>query len=231
MNTVDNFTSSVTAAVHSRRSIRAFLQRPVDGAALREVLKQAAQAPSGGNLQPWRIVVLGGEQLAAFKAKIADRLAASALPDPEEYFIYPPKLGEPYRTRRFRCGEMLYALVGIAREQKAERLKWFANNYGFFGAPVGLFCYVERSMGYAQWSDLGMYLQTVMLLLRERGLDSCAQECWSVYHSTVDAFVEPPANHMLFCGMSIGYADPHAPVNQLRTEREPLEIFASFRGL
>lgn len=222
---------SVGAALASRRSVRAFLDRKVDPQLLRNIIEQAARAPSGGNLQPWRVVVLGGEVLDDFRRIMAQRLASEPTPDAPEYPIYPASLDEPYRSSRFRVGEMLYTLLGIPREDKARRLQWFANNYRFFGAPVGLFCYVDRGMGSAQWSDLGMYLQSLMLLLREHGLDSCPQECWAVYHTVVDRFVGAPANQMLFCGMSIGYADPDAAVNRLCSERMALDDFASFRGI
>src|SRR5690606_26064176 len=135
--------------------------------------------------------------------------------------IYPPNLWEPHRSARFELGEQMYAALGVTRDDKLGRLQQFARNYEFFGAPAALYCYVDRRMGPPQWSDLGMYLQTLMLLLRERELDSCAQECWSVYPKTVSSVLQPPAELMLFCGMSIGYADPDAPVNGLRSQRLP----------
>jgi nitroreductase len=216
---------NVFEAVARRRSIRAFLPNPVPGALLREALTLAARAPSGGNLQPWRVHLLLGAALVRFRARMRERLQAGGA-DAIEYSIYPPNLHEPYRSQRFRVGEQMYALLGIAREDKPGRLAQFARNYDFFGAPVGLFCYVDRRMGPPQWSDLGMYLQTLMLLLQERGVDSCAQEAWSVYQATVREFLGAPVEHMLFCGMAIGYADPHAPVNSLVSERAPLGDFA-----
>ncbi|GAB3378244.1 nitroreductase [Lysobacter fragariae] len=222
---------SVGAALEKRRSVRAFLDRPVDAGLLRRILAQAARAPSGGNLQPWRIVVLGGDELARLKAAMAQRLQVQPDPDPPDYPVYPPNLVEPYRTHRFRVGEMLYEALGIPRDDRAARLAQFANNYQLFGAPVGLFCYVDRAMGAAQWADLGMYLQSVMLLLCEHGLDSCPQEAWSSYHRVVGGIAMPPAEWMLFCGMAIGYGDHAAPINGFRAERMPLEEFAGFRGL
>lgn len=222
---------NVSEAVRTRRSVRQFLDRPVPGALLREAVELAARAASGGNLQPWRLFVLAGEPLAQFKATLQARLARGPSTDPTEYEIYPAELWEPYRTERFVVGEQLYSLLGIGREDKAGRLRQFARNFEFFGAPAALFCYVDRRMGRPQWSDLGMYLQTLMLLLRERGLDSCAQECWSVYAQTVGELLQPPAELMLFCGMAIGYRDPEAAVNGLETRRLPLAQFAEFRGL
>src|SRR5580698_1820457 len=158
---------NVTEAVRSRHSIRAFLDKPVPESVLREVLETAARAASGGNLQPWRIYALAGAPLAQFKAKMAERLKTNPSPDPLEYHVYPQDLWEPHRTWRFRVGEQMYGLVGIPREDKVGRLRWFAHNYDFFGAPAALFCYIDKHMGPPQWSDLGMYLQTAMLLLRE----------------------------------------------------------------
>jgi len=220
----------VSDAVRSRLSVRAFLDRPVSEKLLRDLLALAARAPSGGNLQPWRIYVLGSRALEELAGLMRERLARDASPDPLEYHIYPDKLWEPYRTRRYRVGEAMYALLGIPREDRGARLRQFSRNYDFFGAPVGLFCCIDRRMGPPQWSDLGMYLQTFMLLLQEHGLSSCAQESWSGYNQTVRGFLGTPAELMLFCGMAIGYADQTAPVNRLASERTALDEFAVFRG-
>jgi nitroreductase len=217
----------VTEAVKRRRSVRAFTAEPVAPELLREVVELAARAPSGGNLQPWRIHVLHGPAIARFRSVMALRLREGGN-DGAEYHVYPPSLHEPYRTQRFELGEALYALLGIAREDKPGRLRQFDRNYDFFGAPVALFCFIDRRMQPGQWSDLGMYLQTLMLLLQERGIDTCAQEAWSAYHKTVSAFVNAPPEQMLFCGMAIGHADPDAPENNLVSARAPLETFATF---
>lgn len=221
---------NVSDAVRTRKSIRAFLDRPVPQDILREVLTTAARAPSGGNLQPWRLFMLSGAPMARFKERMRTRLTEAPEGEPMEFDIYPPKLWEPYRTERFTVGEQLYALLDIPREDKAARLRQFARNFEFFGAPAALFCYLDRRMGPPQWGDVGMYLQTVMLLLREHGLDSCPQECWASYHQTVAAALNPPENWMLYCGMAIGYADPDAAVNRLESRRLPLEEFARFIG-
>jgi len=165
--------------------------------------------------------------MTRFRAIMAERLQQGDT-DAAEYPVYPPSLHEPYRSQRFELGEALYARLGIAREDKRGRLQQFARNYDFFGAPCGLFCFIDRRMGPGQWSDLGMYLQTLMLLLTEQGVDSCAQESWSAYHATVSAFVDAPPEHMLFCGLAIGYAEPSAPENSLVSARAPLSTFAQF---
>jgi nitroreductase len=224
-------TVDVIEAITSRRSIRGFLDKPVDGQTLRRVMQTAARAASGGNLQPWHIHAIGGPTLVELKAIMAQRVLAGPAGEPCDYKIYPDSLWSPYRDRRYKVGEDLYASLGIGRDDKAGRLRQFARNFQFFGAPAALFCYVDRGMGQPQWSDLGMYLQTVMILLRGEGLDSCAQECWSVYPKTVSDFLGTPQQHMLFCGMAIGYADPNEPANTLVTERAPLQEFATFRGI
>lgn len=212
---------NVADAVRTRRSIRAYLPDPVDPATLRSLLTDAARAPSGGNLQPWRIYLLSGAAMSRFRAH-RDGWDA---PQSPAYEIYPPGLKEPYRSSRFKCGEQMYRLLGIAREDKAGRLKRLAENFDFFGAPAGIFCFVDRQMGPPQWADLGIYLQTVMLLAREAGLDTCPQEAWATCADMVSAFVGAPEELMLFCGMAIGHRDPEAPVNGLVTEREPAETW------
>lgn len=220
----------VSEAVDSRMSVRAFLPTPVDGALLRRIVAGAARAASGGNVQPWIVHVLAGDPLATLLARMRQRLATGA-PAETEFPIYPPNLHEPYRSRRFDVGKQMYDTMGIAYGDKAARLAWLDNNFSLFGAPVGLFCYVDRAMGSAQWADLGMYLATLGLLLREAGLDCCFQEAWAKYHPEVDAVIAPVPAHMLFCGVAIGYRDPDAAVNSLRSTRAPLEEFASFRGI
>lgn len=213
----------VTEAMTSRRSVRAFTDEPVDRAVIERVLETAQWSASGGNLQPWRAYVLGEGAMAGLRTKVRDRLAGGSTPSPVEYNIYPPKLWSPYRERRFGNGEQLYAALEIPREDKPARLEQFARNWDFFGAPVGLMLYVDRGMGRPQWADLGIWLQSVMLLLREAGLDSCPQEAWSAQHDLVAEVVEPPEELMLFCGLAIGHADESAPVNRWRSDRAPLE--------
>jgi nitroreductase len=222
---------NVSDAIDSRMSVRSFTDQPVDPALLRGIIEKAARAPSGGNLQPWRIYAAGGQILADFKQHVAERLLQSPKGDTPEYRVYPPNLPAPYEAHRVEVGEDMYGTMGIARDDRASRRAWFAHNFQFFGAPVALFCFVDRCMGPPQWSDLGMYLQSIMLLLREAGLDSCAQECWSAQHVAVTKLVQAPPELMLFCGMAIGYKDARHPVNALRTKRGPVAEYATFLGL
>lgn len=222
---------NVSDAVASRRSVRGFLDTPVDPAVIRRVVEKAGRAPSGGNLQPWHIDVVAGEPLNELKAIMRQRMAAAPGGEPTEYDIYPKVLTAPYKNYRFAVGEELYRALGIPREDKMARMMWFARNFQFFGAPLALFCTVAKTMGPPQWSDLGMYLQTLMLLLREAGLDSCPQECWAIYPATIRGFLEVPDDRMLFTGMAIGYKDEADPANAARADRAPLADFATFRGI
>lgn len=222
--------NSVTQAISSRRSTRAFLPRPVDRALVEEMLELAVRAPSGGNLQPWFVDVLAGEALEALKAAVHASFAERQGGEGLEFTVYPSPLPEPYRTRRFASGEALYGALGIPREDKASRLAQFARNYDLFGAPVALFVSIDRIFDRPQWAHLGMFLQNLMLLAEERGLATCPQEAWAAVHSTVEHQLALPPDRILYCGMALGYADEEAPINRWRTERAPLEDFATFRG-
>ena len=221
----------ISEAVASRRSVRGFLPDPVDGAVIRRVLDRATRSPSGGNLQPWHFDVIAGDTIEELRSIMRTRAVDLPQGEPPEYDIYPKVVPEANRGYRFELGEALYAAVGIPRDDKAGRFAWLTNNYQFFGAPLALFCSVARAMGPPQWSDLGMILQTIMLLLREEGLDSCPQECWARYPATVGAFLGFPPERMLFAGMAIGFKDPAAPANALIPQRAPVAEFTTFRGI
>jgi len=208
----------VTEAIAARRSVRGFLDTPVDPTLLHELAVKASRAATGGNLQPWHIAIVQGDAMTRLKATMAEKLATGATEQPA-YDIYPKDLTAPYRDRRFAVGEAMYAELGIPRDDKAARRDWFARNFAFFGAPAAYFCTVDRRMGPPQWSDLGMYLQNLMLLAVEAGLATCPQECWAMYPDTLGPFLAIPEDQMLFCGMAIGYEDKDAPANRLRTER------------
>lgn len=221
----------VFEAVATRYSCRAFLPTPVPEKVVRDIVERAARAPSAGNMQPWRIYAIAGKRVEELKALLAPRVA-SELPKGEgaDYTIYPEPLIEPYRTRRFAAGELLYRSVNCPRENKLARYRQYSRNYEFFGAPVALFFARERDHGPAQWADIGGYLQTVALLARGFGLHTCPQQAWVRFHRTVRAFLQLPENLMVYSGMALGYEDARAQVNSWRSPREPLDAYATFEG-
>jgi len=222
--------TSVTRALHARRSVRAFTNRPVDPALLREIFAAAQRAPSGGNLQPWQATLVTGAPWQAVKDAVAARTAMGREGYEPEYDIYPKGLTEPWEARRFGVGEALYASLGIPREDKRGRLAQFMDNYRGFGAPVMLFLHCSRIMGPPQWSDMGMWLQSVMLLLVEHGLASCPQECWAMYGATIRRTLGLDDGQILFTGLAIGYADTDAAVNQWPVPRVGLEDVIDWQG-
>ena len=221
---------NVTEAVTSRRSIRAFQDKPVDRAVLRGILESAQRSPSGGNTQPWNAVMLTGEPLAALFAKVAEVVPLGRAAMAPEYHVYPPELEGAYETRRQGIGEAMYAALEIPRDNRQARLAWFARNFRGFGAPVLMLVHTPKYMGPPQWSDMGMWLQTVMLLLREAGLDSCAQEAWAVYSKQIRECVDIPDDHIFFCGMAIGWGDREHAVNTFAVARAPLDEVVRWEG-
>ena len=223
--------SAVDEVIQSRYSCRAFLPRPVPRATIEEILAVASRAPSGTNIQPWKAWVLTG----ATKAAVTERLLA-AFDDPEEaathadpYQYYPKQWISPYIDRRRKVGLQLYGLLGIQKGDAKRMHEQFARNYKFFDAPVGLIFTVDRVMEQGSWLDYGMFLQNVMLAAKARGLDTCPQAALIQFHRIIRQTLEIPDNETLICGMSLGYADPAAPENTLRTERAPLSEWGAFR--
>jgi nitroreductase len=221
----------VRDAIATRYSCRAFLPTPVSLDVVRDILGRAARAPSGGNLQPWLVHAIAGARLEELKNQLRPRFAKE-LPRGEgaEYQVYPADLKEPYYGRRSRVGEQLYASINIPREDKPARYRQFGRNYLFYDAPVGLFVSMDRTMGPPQWSDVGGFIQNIALLARAHGLHSCAQEAWTSWHKTVSAFLKLPPEHILFCGIALGFADEDAAINRWRSEREGVDSFARFEG-
>jgi nitroreductase len=217
---------NVYEAVRSRRSVRGFLDRPVPAAVLTRVLSAALRAPSGGNLQPWRVYLLSGSRLEDLKSRVRGRIAAGDSGDPLPVQPYPADLPSVYAQRLTDGAERRYGAAGIARGDKEGRARVRAGNWECFGAPAALFCYLDEQMLPPQWMDAGIFLQSVMLLLRAEGLDSCPQIAWAEYHRTVAEVIKPPDGHLLACGMAIGYADPQEPKPPM--PRAPLSEVATF---
>lgn len=213
---------NVSEAVHARRSVRGFLDKEVPLETLKALALASARAATGGNIQPWHVDIVAGARMDELKAIMRGKIERGETEKPG-YDIYPREMTDATKARTFQIGELLYGALGIPREDKAARAQWFARNFQFFGAPAAYFVTVDRRMGPPQWSDLGMYLQNLMLLAVEAGLATCPQECWAVYPNTVEAFLGTPPERMLFCGVAIGYEDPAEAANQLRTPRAPAE--------
>lgn len=221
---------AVDAAITSRRSIRAFLDKPVERADIERILEVAARAPSGTNTQPWKVYVLTGQARERLSEAI---LAVNADPEQarrhtEEYAYYPREWVSPYVDRRRKVGWDLYSLLGLTRDNKAGMAAQHARNYRFFDAPVGLIFTIDRIMEQGSWLDYGMFLQNIMVAARARGLDTCPQAAFTQYHRVIAEELQLPANEMVVCGMALGWADPQRIENTLVTEREAAQGFARF---
>src|ERR1700704_157694 len=221
---------TVTEAIRRRISTREFLPRPLAKGLVQEILGVARWAPSGGNLQPWKVIAVAGAERAAV-IDLARRInAAEGRDESTERPVYPSDLWEPYRTRRFKLGEDMYALLGIPRTDRSGRLARFARNYEMFGAPVELFFIIDERMGHGQWAHLGMFMQSIALAALERGVSSCMQEAWATLRSSLKHHFSLDEHELVYCGMALGYADDTAPVSSLRSDRAPVDEFAIFRG-
>lgn len=211
---------SVASALDRRKSVRAFLEKPVPRGEIERLVRLAARAPSGGNLQPWEVRIVDGTSMEALKA-VMDRRIVEA-PEGEEMpsFFYPAELSVAQTRRRQRNGEILYGALGIDRADVQARREWNLLNFRFFGAPSGVFLFLDRNATPFQWLDLGVYLQSFLLLLEEAGLAACPQADWAMYDETVRRELGMNENTMLICGVAIGHADPAHPENFIRTERD-----------
>ena len=226
----EDIQSAVDEVMKGRYSCRAFLPAPVPKDVLKEILSIASRAPSGTNIQPWKVWVLTGET----KRRVSERLLAT-FDDPEEvsthsepYQYYPKKWVEPYIDRRRKVGLGLYNLLGIQKGDALRMHEQHARNYKFFDAPVGLIFTVDTIMEQGSWLDYGMFLQNIMLAAKARGLDTCPQAALIQFHRVIREELEIPDSESVICGMSLGYADPDAPENALRTERAPLDEWVRF---
>ncbi|MBT1093510.1 nitroreductase [Streptomyces sp. Tu102] len=219
----------VYEAVDTRRAVRSFSDEPVSKEVLERVLAAATRAPSSGNLQPWRVYVVTGEPLAELKRRATARARAGDPGDEREYPMYPAELISPYADRFAAAAAQRYEALGIERDDVDRPKKIAALNAEAFGAPVVLFCYLDRAMGQGQWGDAGMFLQTVMLLLRAEGLHSCPQVMWTMYRKAVSEIVGADDGLVLFCGVAVGFERDGVPC--LRTERADMSETVSFIGL
>lgn len=219
---------TVDEALLTRRSVRAFLPDPVDDETIRDILQIASRAPSGTNMQPWKVFVATGE----VKQNVADAILSSGVrPEKiewDEYRYYPDKFFEPYLSRRRAVGFALYSLLGIGRREVERMRAQHDRNFTFFDAPVGLIFTIDRRLNKGSWVDHGMYLQSIMLAARARGLHTCPQAAFAPYHKLIRPILGIPDEEIVVCGMALGYEDTSKPENSLRSERAPLEEFVTF---
>jgi nitroreductase len=217
----------VLDAMRGRQSTRAYLDQAVTRATIESILEAARWAPSGVNAQPWQVAVVRG----AVKERISTALLAArqhSEPERPDYAYYPKEWVEPYKSRRKATGFALYAALNIGKDDPSARLTAWNNNYHFFGAPAGLFFFVDKALSQGAWVDMGMFIGNVMLAARGHGLETCPQASLAEYPDIVRRILNIPDTRALICGMALGYADAGAPVNRYRTEREPVSVFTTW---
>lgn len=219
---------SAIDAVAGRRSVRRFLPTPVPEETVRAILAASARAPSGTNSQPWTVHVATGETRARL---MTETIAAAKAGEGKDDYEYVPKpWWEPYISRRRKVGFDLYALYGIKKEDMAARTAAALRNFEFFGAPVGLFFFMDRRFKLGSWLDCGMFMENVMTIARAHGLETCPQQAWCSYAHVVRRVFGMGEDMVLVSGMSLGYEDKTAPENRLVTEREPVDGFTTWHG-
>jgi nitroreductase len=221
---------TVDEAITSRRAVRAFLPTPVSLQTVTDILNVAARAPSGTNMQPWRVHVLAGAEKQRLSARLLEQFNSGAPAPEQEYRYYPENFFEPYLSRRRKVGWDLYGLLGIGRADREKMHAQHSRNVLFFDAPIGMICTIDRRLAIGSWLDYGMFLQNIALAARGRGLDTCMQAAFAPFHALIRDVLDLPEEELVVCGLALGMADPDAPENRLVTERVPASEFATFRG-
>ncbi len=219
--------ASITDALNTRITVRDFLDKPVPEDVLKTLFDTARRTPSGGNLQPWRVHVMTGKALDDFRNECLGKLMKGDM-EQSTYPAYPSPLWEPQRSWRYKLGEDMYGLLGIAKDDKAGRMRWLANNVRFFGAPVGIIITGNDKLHMPQHLDVGIYLQSLMLLAREAGLHTAPQGWWRSWPDTARKHLNYPEDEQVLVGMSLGYGNPDAPVNDLYADRADLDELVHF---
>jgi nitroreductase len=218
---------AVERAILSRRSVRGFLPTPVGRETIQRLLAVASRAPSGNNMQPWKVHVLLGAALERLKAELM-ALHESDAPEAREYDYYPVEWRSPYLERRRKVGWDLFALAGVGKGDRVGSARQRGRNYVLFGAPAGLIFTIDRDLGQGSWLDFGMFLQSIMIAARGHGLDTCPQAALANYPAVVRRQLGIPPTELVVCGMAIGIADPAEPTNRLVVERAPVAEFTTF---
>jgi len=225
-------TSAVDEAIRTRKSVRSFLPTPVERSTVEQLLAVASRAPSGSNIQPWRVrVIAGGVKDRLTQAILAAIAHDGFEPYQREWNYYPVQWREPFLGRRRKIGWDMYSLLGVAKGDFEGTQQARLRNYEFFGAPVGMIFTLDEDLEIGSWLDLGIFLGAIMIAARGRGLDTCPQAAFADFHRILRPLLNIPDNEIIVCGMALGHIDPAAPVNALVTERAPISDFATFDGL
>lgn len=216
----------VATALRTRHSTRAFSARPLDDATITAILKDAREAPSWSNTQPWKVAVANGASCDTLRGElVAAAQTRAPTPDVNQLFSYPPLLQE----RRRATGFGLYEVLGIAREDKAARARQFEKNFAMFDAPCAVFLFAHQALESYALLDLGCFLQSLLLSATSRGVHSCAQAVLASFPDVVRARFDVDDDWRLVCGVALGYATDD-PVNAFRPQRASLdEIVARVR--
>jgi nitroreductase len=221
---------SVTDAMLQRGAVRAYRDKPVPAELISEILQLASNAPSGGNVQPWKVYALAGEVKSGLSTAVMEKAAESPGGDRPDIPVYPPAMSDPWRSRRYACGELMYSTLGIDREDKMARFEQGAKNLFFFGAPVGLIITMDRELCQSQIIDIGIFVQSILLLAQERGLATCPQASWSMWSGVIRESLDIAENEMVMLGIAVGYAESESSVNLLKQPREDFAAIAELRG-
>lgn len=229
MNVTDNSLAAVDQTIVSRRSIRQFLPNPIPQQMVMEMLDVAARSPSGHNSQAWNVHVLTGNALRNLSELILAQVhdPAMAANNRPEFDSYPAQWISPYIERRRQVGKDMYTLLGIPRGDAVGMEAQLEKNYRFFDAPVGLIFTLQRIMVPGSVLDLGMFMQTVMLAARARGLDTCPQAAFAPFQRIISEQLSLAPDQVVICGMSLGYADHDAAVNKVVTHRAAASSFTT----
>jgi len=201
--------------VRERRSTRLFLRdKPVPRELLEDALSLAMRAPSNSNVQPWRVFIASGPR--------RDRLVEALLEEAAVELPVTTGLPETFLPLRRELGALVYGSMGIARHDADARRLAQLRNWEFFRAPVGAAVCMHRDLGLVDALGVGMFLQTFVLALTERGLGSCVQVSIAAYPDILREHLGIPDELTVLCGMSIGYPDPAFPANSLTVPRNPV---------
>ena len=227
-NHAEKTSNIVDEVITTRRAVRSFLPRSVPRDEIRSILEVAGRAPSGTNMQPWKVYVVGKPKIGEIYTAIMDSGIKPERAIWDDYQYYPKRFVEPYLARRRSLGTALYDLIGIEKRDTKGMRDQFNRNFNFFDAPLGLFVTIDRHLEVGSWFDLGMFTQNILIAAQSRGLATCPQAAFAPFHRQIRPLIGMPDKEILVCGIAIGYEDSEKPENSLRTERASVDQWAHF---